>query len=75
MNPVTQQSLPPPVWSNLQFELDVPPLYPCIVEPVHASISACPAGELFLTVVPNLDITTVGPPGPEEVSALLNKVP
>ena len=32
------------------------------------------ATELFLTVVPNFDWTTVGPPGPEAANALFQRV-
>jgi hypothetical protein len=37
-------------------------------------MNACPAVELFLTVVPNFDSTTVGPPGPDAAKALFQRV-
>jgi hypothetical protein len=72
VNPVTQQSSPP-VLNNLQFQLG-PGSTPSIVDPVQASIRACPSVELFLTVLPKLDITTVDPPGPVAPVALSHKV-
>ena len=66
---------PPPVCKTLQEAfVSSYPSTPDIVDVVQALINVIPSDELLLTVVPKLDITTVGPPGPVAPVALFHNV-